>query len=208
MKASPQYGATWSRNARREGARGDMRRGTDWRAGTGDNVPPRIAGAHDKAELFGAGDKARHGPRREPDDHQRAVRRRAETARARRLRDVDQSLQRGRIGMAEGETDAAGERPIAQPMHADGGVLASLVPTKASTHARIPAFAGMSGISRSAIAERNGSTPSVATISRARSLGPRFASTCSSRVAALTASVRRHNADETRACIIAADGDT
>ena len=46
------------RNARRKGARGDVRRGADWRARAGDNVPPRIAGAHDKAKLFRSGGEA------------------------------------------------------------------------------------------------------------------------------------------------------
>ena len=41
----------------RKGARGDVRRRADRRAGAGNDMPPRIVGMHDKADRFGRGGK-------------------------------------------------------------------------------------------------------------------------------------------------------
>ena len=97
-----------------------------------------------KPSCSAAAAKAERRLRREPDDHQGAGRRHAATARARCARNIDQSLQRARVGMAEGKTDAAGERSITQPIRADGALL-PLVSVKAATHTWIPVFTRMSG---------------------------------------------------------------
>ena len=96
------------RDARRDGARSDMGRRANRRAGTGDDAPARIVGADDEAELRGGGDKGGRGPGGEPDRHQRAVRRGAQAACARRFGGIGHALQRSRIGMTEGEAEAAG----------------------------------------------------------------------------------------------------
>ena len=49
-----------------------MRGGANRRAGAGNDVPPRIVGAHDEAKLLGGGDESRRGLRRESDGHERA----------------------------------------------------------------------------------------------------------------------------------------
>ena len=106
-------------DAGREGARRDMRRGANRRAGAGDDMPARIVGANDKAELFGSDDKAGRGLGLKPDGDEYPSRCRAQTACSGRGCGIDQSSKHGRIGVAEAEADAAGHRTIAQPMHAD-----------------------------------------------------------------------------------------
>ena len=95
-------------------------RGADRRAGAGDDVPPRIVGAHDEAERFCGSGKGGSCLLRQADDHERSARRGAHPVRACRLCGFGQSLKRHRIGMAEGEADAIGERIVAQEMQADG----------------------------------------------------------------------------------------
>jgi hypothetical protein len=93
-------------------------------------------------------------------------------------------------------------------MHADGGALASLVSTKASTHARISAFAGMSASQQ----VRDCRTERLHAfgrdyISRAR-VGTAFRQHLQLPDCGADRIGADHNADETRACLIAADGNT
>jgi hypothetical protein len=64
-------------DARGDGAGGDIRRRTDRRSGAGDDVPPRIVGADDEAEIFGCGGERASRLLREADHQERSSRRRA-----------------------------------------------------------------------------------------------------------------------------------
>ena len=126
--------------------------------------------------------------------------------RTRRTCNIDQSLQCDGVGMAEGKTNAAGKRSIAQAMRADSALLAPFVTTKAATQNWIPAFAGMSGNQqvRDCKTERLHSL-SFGYISRARAaFRQNLQQPCcrNDRIGA------GHTADKARTCPIAADGNT
>jgi hypothetical protein len=106
-------------------------------------VPARIAGARDEAELFGARGKGRRARRCEANDHEHAARHRPHSARSHAPRCIDQSPERGRIGVTESEPDAARQRAVAQPMRAN-----SLAPFSFSCGGRKLAEAACAGEGR------------------------------------------------------------
>ncbi len=95
-----------------------------------------------------------------------------------------------RVGMAEGKTNAAGKRSIAQAMRADSALLAPLVHHESGNPELDSRFRGNERESAGpSTAERNGFTPSAAATSRAR--GRRVSpEPPASRVVAMTASER------------------
>ena len=113
-----------------------------------------------------------------PIDHQRAVRRCTHADRASAARGFSNRSSDAGIGVAEGETDAARKRSIAQPVRSDWvtalrygiGPCAALRPRSGGRRC----------------AERNGAPPSAARISRARAGRPRRAMTSSKPDAAST----------------------
>jgi len=77
-------------------------------------MPAWIAGLRDKTELRGSGDKISRGLLVQPDRQQRPVRRSAQAARSSSHGGSGDFFEQACLGVAEGETDPAGKRAVAQ----------------------------------------------------------------------------------------------
>jgi hypothetical protein len=102
-----------------EAARRNFRRCADRSARASHQLAARIVTARDEAEALGSSGELWRGVGRDPDDEQRAPRRRAQTARVGAFGGFGQAFECIPIGVAEGQTDAERDA-VAQWMRADG----------------------------------------------------------------------------------------
>src|SRR6516225_9919610 len=93
--------------------------GADRRADAGDDVPARIVGVHNEAELLGCSYETGRSLARQAEHQYRPARRGAHATCAGRMRGINQAFEGYGIGMAESEADAASERSVAQAVNAD-----------------------------------------------------------------------------------------
>jgi hypothetical protein len=91
MDRKPVIAASRSGEIGGERARGDISRGADRRPGAGNDIPPRVAGAGDKAQRFGIGGECGYRLLSKSDHYQRAARGRIHAAGAYRLSRLYQS---------------------------------------------------------------------------------------------------------------------
>src|SRR6185437_13353050 len=114
-----QRAGTFRRDARRQGARGDVRGSANWCSRASDDEAAWIVGAHNETQPLGIRAERANRLRRESHENQRAIGRRPQSGCSSCGGSLGQIFKRGCVGMSEGEADAAAERPVAKPMRTD-----------------------------------------------------------------------------------------